>query len=96
MKAESENARQIEGWALDRVVWTKKRANLVWGFFESRRAAEEEAVRLTTKAQTVRVVPATLILPPVRRSQHPQSPPEPKAEARHERRKKLVVREFPT
>lgn len=52
-----ENARQIEGWALDRMALTKTGV-LAWGFFESRGAAQQEADRLGTG-----VVPATLILP---------------------------------
>lgn len=54
----TENADQIEGWALDRTVYTKGKATLAWGFFESRGSAEQEASRLG-----VGVVPATLILP---------------------------------
>lgn len=52
------NGKQIEGWALDRMVYTVGKTTLVWGFFESRGSAEQEAIRLGCG-----IVPATLILP---------------------------------
>ncbi len=52
-----QNARQIEGWAIEEMVQTKTGV-LTWGFFESRGAAEQEASRFGMRA-----VPATLILP---------------------------------
>ena len=74
----SGNGRQIEGWALDRLVYTKGKCNVVWGFFESRGAAEDEAARFG-----ISVVPATLILPAGVADAPPPNPPKRKRAARH-------------
>jgi len=57
-----ENSRQIEGWAISRMLPTFH-GNKTWGFFEDRVMAEEEAARFNTLLEPCRVVAATLILP---------------------------------